>query len=186
MLNYELIDSVLKDADGIPSVAGSLNNYSAEAFNYKPSGGWSAGECIDHLIKINEKYFPIFEDISRKYSMSGVKEYKTSFMGKFIIKSVNPDTPRKTKTLPPFYPSSSEFSNQIIDEFLDQHRKIRTYIERFREHDLKKIKITSPLSSIVRYNLGDACRILIYHDLRHLGQAHRAAGAYAGYKNEAG
>ena len=184
MLNSELIDYVLKDADGIPPLASSLKNYSTEAFNYKPSGGWSAGECIDHLLKINEKYFPIFEDISRKYSTAGRKEYKTSFLGKFIIKSVNPDTPRKTKTLPGFYPSNSEFQTSIVDEFLEQHRKIRTYIERFREHDIKKIKVTSPLSSLVKYNLGDACRIIIYHDLRHLGQAHRAAVAYAAYKNE--
>jgi hypothetical protein len=186
MLNSELIDSVLRDADGIPPVTSSLKNYSNEAFNFKPPGGWSAAECIDHLIKINEKYFPIFEDISRQYSTTGLKEYKNSFMGKFIIKSVNPDTQRKTKTLPPFYPASSLFRSEIIDEFLEQHRKIRMYIERFREHDLKKIKVTSPLSSWVRYNLGDACRIIIYHDLRHLGQAHRAAAAYASYKNEIG
>ncbi len=180
MLNSELIDSVLKDAAGIPPIADKFKTISKDTLNYKPSGGWSAAECFEHLVLIDKKYIPIFTDISGSYSETEDKEFKNSFLGKTIIKSVHPDNPKKVKTRQPFYPVSSIMDQGIVNEFLQLNSEIVKFIKRFRNYDLKKINITSPLSSFVKYNLGDACRIIIYHDLRHLKQAQRAADAYPG------
>lgn len=178
MQNHELIDSILSEADIIPAAAEKLKKYNYEVFNYKPRGGWSAAECFDHLIVTNKTYIPVFEGITRNYTREGEKAFKNSFIGKFLLKAIHPDAPRKVKTSQVFYPLRSNAGTEIIDEYLNQHDQIKRYMESFREFDLRKIKIKSPMSSIVKYNLGDACKIIIYHDMRHLKQADRAVESY--------
>lgn len=178
MLNSELIDEVLRDADDIPLIAGKFKNYSDDVMKFKPGGGWSVAECFEHLLKIDKKYIPAFEEINKTYSAIGDKAFSSSFMGKFLIKAVHPDAPRKVKTIEAYYPERSSAGTEIVDEYLQQHYIIRGYMEGFKNYDLKKIKVTSPMSPIVKYNLGDASRIIINHDLRHIRQAQRAAEAY--------
>jgi hypothetical protein len=173
MLGKEYIDIVLKDAEAIPVKASEFKDYPEEVLNYKISG-WSAAECFEHLLKINQPYIPTFENILKLYADSADKEFKNSFIGKYLIKSIHPDASLKVKTFSNFIPSGTDLSKGIIDDYLNQHFIIKGYIEKFRNFDLRNIKIKSPMSSFVKYNLGDACRIIIYHDLRHLKQAERA------------
>jgi hypothetical protein len=173
MLGKEYIDIILKDAEEIPLKASEFKDYPDEVFNYKTSG-WSAAECFEHLLKMNQSYIPIFDDILKLYTDSAGKEFKNSFVGKYLIKSIHPDASLKVKTFAGFMPGRADLSKSIIDDYLRQHFVIKGYIEKFRNFDIRNIKIKSPMSSFVKYNLGDACRIIIFHDLRHLKQADRA------------
>jgi len=50
---------------------------------------------------------------------------------------------------------------------------MKSLAENLTGTDLKKLKICSPISPLIRMNLGDAFLINLYHDQRHLNQAER-------------
>ena len=68
---------------------GSLNS---DQINWKPDPNtWSIGQNIEHLIVINETYFPIFQALKNgtyKTPFIGKIGFLSNFFGNFILKSV--------------------------------------------------------------------------------------------------
>lgn len=146
--------------------------------NHKPSDeSWSAAECFEHLLYTNGLYVPVFERISdnilKGYSCSG-KVFKHTFMGKMIIKSVDPAQIKKYKSPKAFRIKTTGVRDNVLQQFLKQHEILLTKVMEFGQSDLQKIKIVSPASKFVRYNLGDCLMIIAYHNKRHIAQAERA------------
>jgi hypothetical protein len=175
MKNQDFIRNILEEhnkAIAIIKLNFSALNY--QQLNYKVSGNsWSIGECITHLLVTNNEYIGYFENALKNKSDLSDKNFKHSFIGKLIIKTVNPSTKIKTKTPQKFNPQSSNIELKIIEKYLDQHKKIHHLMETSLNLDLKKFKIISPFNKMVKYNLGDSFAIISYHDQRHAMQALR-------------
>jgi hypothetical protein len=92
-----------------------------------------------------------------------------------LIKALAPESTRKLKAPKIFYPSSSSVDAAIIRRFLDQQNQVIRYIKATEELDLEKIKISSPVTSLITYSLMDAYRIIITHEKRHFHQATRVS-----------
>src|SRR5688500_18386909 len=77
---------------------GGLN---AAQLNWQPAAGqWSIAQCLDHLIKTNEQYFPMFEKISNGTKQKTFWERLPGlpgFFGKLMLKSLDPANTRKLK-----------------------------------------------------------------------------------------
>jgi DinB superfamily len=181
-MNYDLQDSdpstVLAEAalvaDETQRVFGRL---SGEQVNWKPSEGeWSIGQCFDHLIISNRPYVQLFEEIltgRRRQRAWERMPLLPRLFGRLLINTLRPDSGRKAKARPAFYPSSGHIASAIITTFLEQQERLMSLMETSRELDLEGITITSPVLRFVTYSLMDACRIIVVHEQNHFVQATR-------------
>jgi hypothetical protein len=148
---------------------------SSEQLNWKPNANsWSIGQVIDHLIVINDTYFPIIKQLkegSYKLIWLGKMDFIVRFFGDFILKSVNPDRRRKMKTLPIWEPTKSNVSPNIISRFVEQQSLLKEAIQSCSAFLDQGAVISSPANRIIVYKLEKAFDIIVTHERRHLEQA---------------
>src|SRR5690606_9775084 len=109
MNSKELKNNFINDSSEIKKLAEEFLPLSYNQINWKPDESqWSIGECFEHLIRTNAKYIPVYELYDLKGKEDREHPYRATFMGKFVLKSVNPENTRKFKTSPSFNPSRSE------------------------------------------------------------------------------
>jgi hypothetical protein len=181
-MNYDLRDSdlstVLAEADLVGDETKRLfGRLSGEQMNWKPRPGeWSIGQCFDHLIISNRPYVPIFEDILAGRRRPRVWERMPllpRLFGTLLIGLLRPDSDRRARARPAFYPSSSHIPPAIIATFLEQQEQLLRLMGASRDLDLDRIVTTSPVLGPVTYSLMDACRIIVVHEQNHVVQAAR-------------
>ncbi|MEE8148016.1 MAG: hypothetical protein V3T24_10465, partial [Longimicrobiales bacterium] len=61
--------------------------------------------------------------------------------------------------------------------FLVQQDELLRLLKAAEGADLTRIKVPSPASSLIRFRLGDAFRLIVEHEKRHLLQATRVMAA---------
>jgi hypothetical protein len=151
-----------------------FNRLSESQINWKPSEEkWSIGECIEHLVVTHKLYNskirklqPLFED-----SGEGSFKFKHTFSGRMILKYIDPNSTTRTKTFKIFKPSTRQINTNIIRSFCEEVETMISFTGKLHGVDLKKLKISSPLTKLLKMNVGDALLINLYHDRRHLNQA---------------
>lgn len=153
----------------------SFQDLTQDEFNYKPTKDtWSIAQNIDHLMVINQSYFPLFEQLrngSLLVSWVGKIGFMVSFMGKTILKSVQPDRRRKMRTFSIWEPTQIKLSKDILIQFKDHQQILKQEIESCSELVSESVVIVSPANKNVIYRLETAFDIMITHEFRHLEQA---------------
>lgn len=155
---------------------------SSDQLNWKPDKkNWSIGQCFDHMITMNELYFPQLHQIGRREKRPTLWE-RTSpfsrFLGKQLVQSMRPENLKKTKTSGKAEPTVSNVDTRIIDQFSDCQAQLIEHIQHLPDDlDVRQTFITSPLISLVTYSLDDGLTLLVLHEQRHFGQAQRVMEA---------
>lgn len=143
---------------------------------------WSAAECFQHLLFTNVGYLKYFNEVVsnsqdadkiKTFNHSSIHPFKHSFWGKFVLYFVNPKTKMKSKTTKTFNPSYSQVEPDVLQKYLSQYGQIVGVVSKMRNLDLKNLKMPSPINEKIKYNLGDAVKILVLHDQRHIQQAEK-------------
>lgn len=145
-------------------------------------GGWSVAQCFHHLVVSNAEYYPRIEAAiseARSRGRLATRPYEPSWVGRWFIKAVSPATTSKFKAPAIFRPSESP-SPTAPAEFLAQQRTLEELIVQSDGLDLIGTSITSPVTRVLRFSLGEAFEILIRHEERHLSQAKRVVQALVG------
>jgi hypothetical protein len=177
-MDAERIKSVTADLESISEDArSSFGHLTGAQLNWKPDAkSWSVAQCLDHLIVINTLYFPLFEKLKAGPVETTFWEKHSplsGFFGRYLIKAMGPENPKKVKTSKLAYPSASEIDVTIVEKFREHNRELGSRIANIPPTvDAAKI-ITSPLSGVVTYSLDDCLTILVVHEHRHLLQAKR-------------
>ena len=160
-----------------------FSDFTAQQLNCRPDADqWSVAQCFDHLVRANEAYFPIFDEVISGEKKSTFWErvpWLPSFWGKVLIKSLDPKSTRKLKAPKIFRPSSSQIDGPIISRFIDQQNRLIRYMKSTEHLDLERIKISSPVTSLITYSLLDTYRIIVTHEKRHFLQAKRVSDVNA-------
>lgn len=148
---------------------------SADQLNWKPNAEtWSIGQNIDHLMVINQSYFPIFEALKAGqyhapwHAKAG---FLVSFMGKLILDSVQTDRQKKGKTFSIWEPTTSDVSANIIEQFEQHQQVLKQYIQTLTSNAEKGAVVASPANRKIVYRLSTAFDIIISHEERHAEQA---------------
>ncbi|MDR5589609.1 DinB family protein [Christiangramia sp. SM2212] len=153
----------------------SFSPLSEDDLNWKPGPEtWSIAENMEHLIILNESYFPGFERLNRgNYDLPFIARFGfvVKFFGNLILKSVNPDRNKKMKTFPLWQPSKSNFSKEILNRFETHQNKLKEEILSTEHHIKENAVISSPANKNIVYKLETAFEILISHEKRHYNQA---------------
>jgi hypothetical protein len=172
----KLLDELLEESRKVQEVVKEkFGSLSFDRLNFRTEKyAWSPAECFDHLIVTNNQYIPLIETaLETDDSRNGNGEFKTTYTGRFLLYSVNPENMKKMKAPRLYRPEIKLYTKEVIKFFLDQNSEIIKLMCRSRDKDLGSIKLRSPVTRLLRFNLGEAFQIIVQHNWRHIAQAKR-------------
>ena len=173
------IKDVIKELREIKqSTEAEFGKLSDEELRWKPSEkSWSIAECLKHIEIANNMYL---NDINKKLEKAEVRtiEYpiKLSWMGRIFLLFVDPKYKWKVRAPRIFKPINEnrvEDETQVLTKYLQLQNEIIETAERAIGYDHASIYTVSPLSSLLKFNIGEQFYIMMRHELRHLNQAKR-------------
>ena len=164
-------------ADDARATFGGL---SSEQLNWKAAeNSWSVGQCLEHIVITNEKFYPDLEKLasgSRRNSLIETWSPLTGFFGRFLIKAVSEDS-KKSKVPSNTVAPPSDIAPDIVDRFVLHIRDVNRKIEPCAGADRQRTVLTSPFFFLATYSLDDAYTALVEHTKRHIRQAKRVVAA---------
>jgi hypothetical protein len=148
---------------------------SEREIHWKPNADtWSIAQNLEHLILINQSYFPMIDRLrnkGHKKPFTAKFGFLVNFFGKTILKSVQPDTTKKTKTFSIWKPSESSLSKDIVARFVEHQEKLKQKILQSEDLLRQGAVISSPANPKIVYKLDAAFKIILAHEERHFQQA---------------
>jgi len=151
-----------------------FGSLSESEINWRPNTQqWSVAQNIQHLIVVNETYFPVLQKLrNNSYDLPwlGRIEFLTKFFGKTVLAAVQPDRRKKMKTFPIWEPGASNLID-ILLRFEKHQDELKRLIESSQDLIEKKVVISSPANKMIVYKLETAFDIMVAHEKRHLEQA---------------
>ncbi|MEX2600741.1 MAG: DinB family protein [Balneolaceae bacterium] len=170
MMNHT--EEIDKTTDEFLRLFGSLDH---RELNWKPDPEtWSIAQNMDHIIVLNETYFPVFAELQAgTYRPPWIANlgFLASFFGKMIYNTVKPGGKMKIKTFPIWEPATSEVPEGILTRFQKHQSALKQQIEAMAEFANKGTIISSPANRFIVYRLNTAFDIIVSHEQRHLKQA---------------
>jgi DinB superfamily len=175
MKNWLLtLDNITKQS---VTIFGTLTN---EQMNWKPnSDTWSIAQNLDHLIVVNETYYPVLASLragTYKTPFIAKIDFVVSFLGTAILKAVQPERQKKMKTFPLWEPHTSKISDDILKNFETHQNELKLKIADVKDLVDKGTVISSPANRNIVYKLETAFDIIVSHEQRHLEQAKEVLG----------
>jgi len=114
------IDKITKDFKQ------SFGTLTITELNWKPNQNtWSIGQNLDHLIVINGTYHPIIKSVragTYRLPFLAKFEFMVSFLGRTVLKAVQPDRKKRMKTFPVWEPTKSDIEEDIWERFEQSQR----------------------------------------------------------------
>lgn len=154
---------------------------SLQQLNWRPSdGGWSIGQCLDHLVITDCLYFPALQKITeRNYKMNAWEKWSpfSGLFGKVLLNAVEENQVKKTNTARIFRPTSEPIDAVILERFYKHLDSLLGYIAGCSELNINKIRITSPVSKLVTTSFRNTILLCIEHQHRHINQALKVKAA---------
>lgn len=136
-----------------------------------PGGGWGIGQLLEHLIIANDCYLgmlrPRIYARSAPHAELGTAFWEPSITGWILVAALR--SKRKLPSPRPFHAPATP-REKVLDEFLVRQQQIMTFLRATAALDWTRLRMTSPLSRLVRMNLGDAFSIVTVHAQRHIKQ----------------
>jgi hypothetical protein len=173
----QVIDDLKHVADDARAAFGGL---SSEQLNWKPAeNSWSVGQCLEHIVITNEKFYPDLEKLAsgaRRNSLIETWSPLTGFFGRFLINAVSEDS-KKAKVPSNTVAPPSSIAADIVDRFVSHIENVNRRVEACAGADRQKTVLTSPFFFLATYSLDDAYTALVEHTKRHVRQAKRVVAA---------
>lgn len=153
----------------------SFGSLSAAELNLKPApDAWSIAENLDHLIRINESYFPLIKQTRQgtlKLPFISKFAFFTNLLGNLILKSVEPERKKKVKTFAIWEPTPGQPHGEILERFVKHQRDLLNQMKSADDLLQKGSLVSSPANKLIVYKLETAFDILVAHEERHYNQA---------------
>lgn len=152
-----------------------VGSLSTEQLNWKPNPEtWSIAQNIDHLIVVNETYYPVLASLKEgtyKTPFIARLGFMVSFLGKTVLNAVKPDRKKKMKTFQVWEPTVSRIKDDILHKFEKHQGELKRQIETSKDLVENGTVISSPANKNIVYKLETAFDIIVSHEQRHLEQA---------------
>ncbi|RPA69228.1 DinB family protein [Cyclobacteriaceae bacterium YHN15] len=173
----EKINWILELDEISKEVKESFKELDKETIYRKPDNkNWSIAENLEHIMKVNNSYFPIFRKL-KEGTFHGAFISKIGFFsklfGNLIYKSVSDGGKKKVKTFSLWEPKIQDENSEIVEKFLSHQEELKGWIKEMEMFINKGEIIHSPANSLIVYSLPRALDIIVAHEKRHLDQARR-------------
>lgn len=184
----ELVDDVVAGLDAVTAeVERAFGALSTAQLAWQPSPEkWGVGHCLVHLARSAEVYRKVMEgplgDAATARTARGVGPDGTDpllrgrWFGRFFTRTVGPGG-MKVKAPSVIRPRPDAVQAGARERFLDEQRRFRDFVSLARGVDLDAVEVRSPIASWVRLTAGDALRVVVAHEWRHVAQAERVLAA---------
>jgi hypothetical protein len=157
-------------------IADMVRPLNAAALNEHPEpDGWSVGQVLEHLCRADELYDAPFAALMRsapRDAGAAAREWKPSFIGRFIAESLLKPKPLKGPKV--FRPGPTP-RNGVVETLLARELSFVASMDAAAAYDWRALRIGSPAlpSWAPKMNLGDGFRIHVVHLTRHARQIER-------------
>ncbi len=149
-------------------------------FAWRPGPGkWSVGQIVNHLVVSGASYLdriaPALAD-ARARGLQDRGDYKPSLIGGLMVRSFEPPPRLKLKAPRIYRPADAGPALDRETELAAWralHDRAEALVGEAAGLDLRRIRIVSPVTSLVRLNAGDAFMVVLSHERRHLWQMRR-------------
>jgi hypothetical protein len=138
-----------------------------------PAGGWSIGQVFEHLCVADDSYLAPMRELignAKPDPRAATATWRPSIMGNLLVRSFR--SPRKMPT-PKLYRPSPSPRPAVIEAYLERLAQTEELLQRSRQVRWQQIRLGSPVTRLIRLNLGDCFEILVTHTERHLAQVDR-------------
>ena len=136
-------------------------------------GGWSIADVLEHLCVVHDSYDgPIGRVMNTTSALRANDDspWSATLVGRMLVRSF---ASARKMPAPKLFRPAPDPRPDVLDEFLERERNLLRELERARNVDLRRMKLASPITRLIRLNLGDAFGALVYHARRHLAQMMR-------------
>lgn len=158
----------------------AFSGLSPEQLNRKPNAStWSIAQVLDHVIIVNETYYPIVEQLqSGGYRTPWMAKlpFLVNWFGGFILNGVEPERKRKIRTFPVWEPAQSNLPDDIVQRFAKHQEKLAKLMTSCEPFLQAGTVISSPANRHIVYKMETAFDIIVAHERRHLNQALEVLG----------
>lgn len=155
-------------------VATFQNLTERELLRPAPDGGWSIAQCLDHLNSYGHYYPPLLKKkmLSRNEHPAPAKVYRSSMIGAYFIRMVDPETgKKKQKAFEQHQPLAIRDAHAVTAEFIAQQEELLAILNQARTADLAAGAIPVSFFNWIRLKPGDLLLFLTAHNERHIIQA---------------
>ena len=164
-------EAARRDASGLTA------GLSDAQFNWRPApGAWSIAECLAHLNVTGQFYLPRIDRRIREAREAGMLSegpFRYGLLGRLMVRGAEPPAKLKFKAPKIFQPMSEHLVAVIVPAFMTLQDQLVERLRAARGVDLGRVKVTSPVSRLVKISLGQVFPFIAAHERRHLWQARR-------------
>lgn len=163
----------------ISKASKSLVRLSEKQLNWKSNPEtWSINQIFAHLNAFSGYYHPALRNRIEKTKFREPRDiFVSSPLGRSAWKSMKlgnaKNVKRKFRAQKEYNPDTfdKELLENEVAEFLKSQEEMLVILKQSEEVDLRKVKIPTSISKMVKLRLGDCLQYVVFHNERHLYQA---------------
>lgn len=142
------------------------------------SGGWSVADCLMHLnVTATLHLERIDTAIERALAAGslGSGPFRSGWLSRWMLRAVQPNNGRRFKAPRQFRPPADATPDvaAIRRTFRETGDRWQHCLRRADGLDLARVKVASPVTRLLRLDLGGMLAVQVAHERRHLEQAGR-------------
>lgn len=145
--------------------------------NWRPTEeAWSVGEVLRHVLGTTNLYLDAAEpkiERAKADGQSASGPFRYGWFSRWFVGMIEPPPKRALSVPKRFLPKDRHADRSIIDRYQTTGERLQAAIRAADGLDLRRIKIASPVSSLLRFELGAVFWLLTAHMDRHHGQIDR-------------
>ncbi len=146
-------------------------------FNWRPSPEqWSIQECLAHLTSVGQVEVEAVQtavDEAKAKGITGTGPFEYPAWERFILRETEPPVRHQMPAPKRFVPVHGQPITGILPTFLHVQRQFTIQIERAEGLDLRRVKVPTPITRLLKLSLGATLAQAAAHERRHLAQARR-------------
>ena len=162
--------------EGVNSDARDLTAGLSDAqFSWRPAPGqWSIAECLDHLTqtgRVSVRHIRETLADARRRGLYSRGPFRYGLLGQMVVRSMGPRPRMKFKAPAAFKPQPERPRLEVERDFFALQDELLKCIRESNGINLRRAKVASPVTKLLRLSLGQEFALLIAHEQRHLWQA---------------
>ena len=176
----DLLGELDENREAARSVVGRVSG--SELRRRPDPDAWSVAECLDHLVRTGEAYFPAIDRALGRARDEGLRSegpFSRGFLGRWLVRGMEPPpgfgVPAPKAFRPELPEDVSAEAEDPLARFLEHQEGLARRIREADGLDLEAVKVPAPVASFLRINLYACLAYLSAHQRRHLWQARQVA-----------
>jgi hypothetical protein len=155
----------------------SLSRLTEEQLNWRTEpGSWSPGECVLHVNVSNRLFLDAIErriQSARERGLLRDGPFRYGWLGRWFVRELEPPARRSMRAPRIFRPQPRRAGASDVAELGRLLERAIAAMHAAKGVDLARVRVPSPVTALIRWQLGTAFQIIVAHTDRHLQQAER-------------